>query len=258
MVQALQLECLEDDLYETTQVVRGRGRAFGGQIAAQALRAATLTVEASLPVHSLHSYFIRPGRPGEPVRHEVTRTRDGRSFSTRSVVSLQEGKPIFQMLASFQAPEPGEVWQPHRRPPVRLPGDLDSLPLADLFAIQPPFEIKPLGSQGPPPYSLRHPFWVRTRATFTDDPALHACMLVYVSDLSVVNAARSPASAVEHQLRVSLDHSIWFHRPVRADQWFLYNMTPHGQASSRGLAYGTMHTLDGDLAATISQEVLLR
>ena len=254
----LELERLDEDLFLAAGEEGAGGRTFGGQMAAQALRAASLTVAPERPVHALHGFFLRSGRPREALRYEVERIRDGRAFSARTVTAVQEGKPVFQMAASFQREEPGEDWQPPF--PAGMPGpqDLRSLPLASVFAREPVFEIRPVraAEEGASPFA--HPFWMRAREPVGEDVGLHACALAYLTDLAVIQAARSPEAARPAMLRVSLDHSIWFHRPVRADRWLLYSMAPQAHIGARGLAHGTVHAVSGELVATVAQEVLFR
>ena len=237
----------------------GPGRLFGGQVASQSLRAATLTVEPGRPPHSLHAYFIRPGRPGIPLRLSVDRTRDGRSFTTRRVTASQDGEPIFTLAASFHGPEEGEDWQLPGPTDVPGPGD-DRLPPSPFarFASMSPFDVRPVRAPaGEVP--VLHPFWVRTKRTLPDDPALHACVLAFISDMGVVSSARAPGSPPPTQLAgASLDHAMWFHRPARADDWLLFDVEPVTNAGARGLARGSLHTVTGVLVASIAQEALLR
>ena len=237
----------------------GPGRLFGGQVASQSLRAATLTVPADRPPHSLHAYFIRPGRPGIPLRLTVDRSRDGRSFTTRRVTASQDGEPIFALAASFHGAEDGVDWQLPAPEDVPDPGD-DRLPPSPFatFASMSPFEVRPVR----PPAGdvpVLHPFWVKTRRALPADPALHACVLAFISDMGVVSSARAPGGPPITQLTgASLDHAMWFHRPARADEWLLFDVEPVSNAGARGLARGSLHTVDGVLVASIVQEALLR
>jgi acyl-CoA thioesterase II len=256
---ALSLQQLDGDLFVSSRTGFGRQRIFGGQAVAQALRSAALTMGNPRHVHSLHCYFIRPGRPDEPLHYQVTRTRDGRAFSTRHVTAGQEGKPIFEMVASFHDPEPGEDWPPATPPSVPGPGGLEPVRFPWLFGDDQPVEIRPVTAPVPGSFPISHPFWVRVTAPMDEEPALHACVLAYLSDIAVVRAARAPESRERYDdLRVSLDHSIWFHRPARADQWLLFSMSPVAHVGTRGLAQGSIRTADGTLVASVAQEVLLR
>jgi acyl-CoA thioesterase II len=252
------LEPLDGDAYVVNSPSVARERLFGGQVAAQSLRAACLTIGDGRPPHSLHAYFIRPGLPGEPLRLDVGRTRDGRAFSTRHVTASQGGKPIFEMVASFHDPEPGHDWQP--APPDRVPGPEESEPpqLAGLFRHPPAFDIRLVRPARPGQFPLPHPFWIRAAEPLGDDPALHACLITYLSDMAVVSSAIAPGSPKSLAMAVSLDHALWFHRPARVDQWLLYSVDPVTNFGARGLARGTLHTADGVLVASITQEALLR
>ncbi|WP_158566943.1 acyl-CoA thioesterase [Actinomadura craniellae] len=255
---ALDLEQRDGDLFVAAPDGFSQGRLFGGQVAAQALRAASRTIDGPRLVHSLHSYFLRPGQVAEPVRFEVARTRDGRAFSTRHVTAVQEGKPIFEMVASFHEPEPGEDWQPPAPPAVPPPEDLHPIRFPWLFGEDAPVEIRPVVTPDPDGFPLTHPFWARVTMPVGTEPDLHACLLTYLSDLVVVNAARSPESRVRYDSMMSLDHSLWFHRPPRTDQWLLYDMNSAAHVGARGLAQGSIRTTDGTLVASVAQEVLLR
>jgi acyl-CoA thioesterase-2 len=239
----------------------GPERLFGGQVASQSLRAATLTVDHGLPPHSFHAYFIRPGRPGEPLQLDVVRTRDGRSFTTRQVTATQSDGPIFVLTASFHAGEEGDDW--HRPSPMDVPSPEECAGHDSLFArfhTTSPFEVRPTTAT---PYDegfLRiHPFWVRSREPLPDDAAIHACAVAFMSDMGVVAGARAPTSTLPPMfMGASLDHAVWFHRPVRADRWLLFDVQPVSNFGARGLAVGTFRTADGTLIASVTQEALLR
>jgi acyl-CoA thioesterase II len=256
---ALDLKRLDGDLFTAAPGgPRRTNRIFGGQVAAQALRAASLTVEGSRNPHSVHGYFIRPGRPEDPVFLAVARTRDGRAFSTRHVSAGQGGKPIFEMIASFHDAEPGETWQSAGPPQVAPPEALPAVRLPWLFGDDQSVDIRPVHPASPGSAPVSHPFWLRAGLPDGADAALHACALTYLSDLAVVRAASPPLSAPQHSLRVSLDHAIWFHRPADVGRWLLYCMSPVAHFGARGLAQGSIWTADGTLIASVSQEVLLR
>jgi acyl-CoA thioesterase II len=260
LIRLLTLEPVDEDAYEAVTPGDGPTRLFGGQVAAQSLRAATLTVEPERRAHSLHAYFVRPGRPGTPLSLQVVRVRDGRSFATRFVTASQGGEAIFVLAASFHIDEEGEEWQPPMRDDVPGPDDPDApeSPLSP-FATMHPFEMRPAIKRSVTPPWPMHPFWVRVRAPLPDDPALHACALTFISDMGVVGSARKHMTNDWRQMMgASLDHAMWFHRPARADEWLLFDVVPASNAGARGLARGTMHTADGVLVASISQEALLR
>lgn len=228
------------------------GRLFGGQVASQALRAASDTIGAELHVHSLHSYFLRPGKVGVPIDLAVDRIRDGRSFATRRVVAVQEGEAIFELSASFHIDEAG--FDVQQDLPADVP-DPESLPPGSHeHAHHRPFDAREFG---PLPGATRS-IWTRAAGRLPDDPATHACVLTYLSDMGPVGAARRAGPPEVPTMRASLDHVLWFHRPVRADGWLLYNLEAVSLSGARGLARGLVHAHDGRLAMTVSQESLLR
>ena len=254
----LALEPLGDDAFLAPTPSEGPPRLFGGQVAAQSLRAATLTVEAGRPPHSLHAYFMRPGRPGTPLRLDVDRMRDGRSFTTRQVTASQEGEAIFTLTASFHAAEEGDDWQLPAPSGIAVPDSLPPPTNGPPFAVMLPFDIRPTREPAPDGFPLRHPFWLRAREVTDADPALHACVLAFLSDMAVVSSARAPGSTVGRFGGASLDHAMWFHRPARADEWLLFSVDPVSNAGARGLALGTLHDRAGVRVASIAQEALLR
>jgi acyl-CoA thioesterase II len=246
------------------------GGLYGGHIVSQALRAAASTVDAGVFPHSLRAYFIRRGDPSEPVRYEVDRIRNGRSFSTRRVVARQAVGAVLNLEASFHAgEESAELQTVHVTPNLPRPGDLDadegnwttsyerrSVPEPIITALAP-------GSAG------RLAAWMRVTADIGDDPLVHACWLAYISDdvptESVGFALRQQEPRVvdpdtwwEGGFNASLDHTIWFHRPLRADRWHLYEMSCHGYTASRGLAFGHVFDDEGRHVATFAQETLVR
>jgi acyl-CoA thioesterase II len=258
VLRLLDLEPAGDGAFMASTPGDGPGRLFGGQVASQSLRAATLTVDPDRPPHSMHAYFIRPGRPGEPLRLEVDRTRDGRSFTTRQVTASQSGEPIFILSASFHAPEVGDDWQ------LPLPTELadpESLPRRQVlgrFGLMSPFDVRPLSDAEPTGIPVAHPFWVRVRGEVGDDPAMHASLLTFLSDMGVVRSARAPGSTAAPFAGASLDHAMWFHRPARADEWMLFSVEPVSNFGARGLAQGTLHDRHGVRIASMAQEALLR
>lgn len=256
LLTLLDLEARGGDDFVAVAPGEGPGRLYGGQVASQALRAATLTVADGRLPHSLHAYFIRPGRPGVPLEIHVERTRDGGSFSTRTVWARQGGETIFSLIASFHGGEAGDDWQSGGLPDVPPPDELEdpSAQGAMWGRFGTGFEIRPIRrAEG---FRI-HPCWVRLTEEIDDDPLLHACALTYISDRAVVGSARAPGSTARVNA-ASLDHSLWFHRPVRADEWLLFSVDPASNFGGRGLALGTFHTTDGVLVASIAQEALLR
>lgn len=257
----LDLQATGDDRWEAPTPAEGPPRLFGGQVASQALRAATLTVGPDRRTHSFHSYFIRPGRPGTPLVLSVERTRDGRSFSTRRVTAIQQGEAIFVLDASFHTEESGDDWQAEGLPEgTPLPEELAARgaagegPGSD-FRRTIPFEIVPIR---PVTGFAMHPCWVRLREDIDPgDWLMHQAALTFVSDLAVVGSARAPGSTAGWG-GASLDHAVWFHRPVRVDEWHLFSVDPVTNYGARGLARGTFHATDGTLVASLAQECLLR
>jgi acyl-CoA thioesterase II len=233
------------------------GRLFGGQVVAQALRAASLTVAADRPAHSLHSYFIRPGTTDEPIRYEVERLRDGRSFSTRQVVSRQSGGAILNLSVSFQVVE-DEADAQLASLPASVPSfddpDLPDHSWAGLLERKATFMDD--GTMG---------YWIRLNADIGDDPADRQCALAFMSDAAPSRAARLPhpdaAGDVGDRKRfqgASLDHSVWFQRPTDPSQWHWFDTRSHGLNGGRGLVTGDVVRCDGLHVATIAQEVLVR
>lgn len=243
----------DGDRFEAPPRGWGGTRLFGGQVAAQALAAAAATVEPGRLPHVLHASFLRAGRSARPVRYDVERTRDGRSFSTRRVVAAQD-RVVFEMTTSFHVPEPGTDWHPPA-PIAPRPVDLASLPPWPEAPSTGFFEIRPVvpttAPFSPPPY------WIRSREPVGGDPVTRACVLAFVSDMGVVAAARPPGPNMATDA-VSLNHAVWFHRPFAADEWHLFSAGPTSSRSGLGLACGTFHHEDGTLVATIVQEALFR
>ncbi|WP_420118492.1 acyl-CoA thioesterase [Micromonospora sp.] len=253
---------------------RGTTRRYGGLIAAQALTAAAHTVRPGRPVHSLHAYFTRPGDSRRPVTYLVETLRDGPSMSARRVVALQRDTPIFFLTASFHDPGTGPA---HGRPAPEVPPPDEVPTLARLLADAPArlaavqdmlfaFDVRYLG---PPPGGrtdgerageAHRRAWVRVAGRLPDEGSLHAGALVLVSDLPLLLSAMVAGHAAEWgpgDLGVSIDHTVWFHRPCRADEWLLYDCDSPWAAAGRGLATGRLYTCDGDLVATVAQEGLL-
>ncbi len=232
------------------------GRIYGGLVIAQALWAATQTVKPEHGVHSLHTYFILGGDPSEPVRYEVDRVRNGRSFSTRRVVARQSAGAILTLGCSFQREEDGPETQSYEFPegvaaPESLPREWDAgIDRRDL----PRREGRPSNWM-----------WARWPEPLGDDPRLHPCALAYLSDLNPMSAvvASHPEKIRDEEwgeslMGVSLDHAMWFQRHARADDWILLDLEGHGLIRTRGLATGTLFTADGTHVATVAQECLLR
>jgi acyl-CoA thioesterase-2 len=269
LLDLLDLERLDRDLFRARNAedMRG-GRVFGGQVAAQALRAATLTVEVDHAPHSLHGYFLRPGDPGIPTVLSVDRIRDGRSFTTRRVVAIQNGEAIFSLSSSFHKAEDGGEYQLPIAEDVRDPDD-DSGPPSPFgrFGAMSPLDIRELGPTPPDDrgiYASTRRVWVRTSGAVPDDAALRACIVTYISDMGVVMAARVPVTGqygfpgAGMGMAASLDHSVWFHRDIHPDDWMLMDLRSISNAGARGLVQGTIHARTGALGAAIAQEGLVR
>ena len=241
-----------------TSATSGVGpRLFGGLIAAQALAAATATVDSDRLPQSLHAYFIKGGRIGVDIEFTVEITRDGRSFNTRRVTAVQDGAAIFEMLASFHQPETTTDWQRPDPLAVELSDAtiLTKLPVqwADHFDIR----IAP-GQHSHDDWPFQ-PFWFRTREPIEDDPVLRACALTFISDLGLVSSARPPGGGRPGPGgAASLDHSLWLHRPSDPHRWHLYDAVAVTHSDARGLARGSIHRDDGTLIASVAQESLWR
>jgi acyl-CoA thioesterase-2 len=252
-------------------------RLFGGQVLSQALMAAGRTVDELVP-HSLHGYFLRPGDPKIPVLYTVDRIRDGRSFVTRRVVAIQHGRAIFNLAASFHAPEAGYDHQsemPDAPEPESLPTWLEQLrEHSDRVP-----DFKGREARGEPPFDFRfvnlptylggkggndpNLIWLRAGGhVAADDALLHQCLLTYATDMSLIDtiarhhAQRTRAGTIS--MAASLDHAVWFHRPIRADEWVLYAQDSPSAASGRGFARGSLYSRDGVLLASVAQEGLIR
>jgi acyl-CoA thioesterase-2 len=273
LIALLDLEAIEVNMFRGTQPDEDRQRVFGGQVAGQALVAAARTVEDGRHVHSLHAYFLRPGDPSIPILYEVDRLRDGRSFTTRRVVAIQHGRPIFNLQASFHTPEEGLDY--HIASPIEVPGP-EGLPtfqerlapyrdrVASWFD-----RPRPIDTRYVPPDHAFEPglksdgqlVWMRADGTLPDDPVLHACIVTYASDMTLLDTALRPSgmsSLTNDIMMASLDHAMWFHRPFRADEWLLYQQQALSASSARGLAGGSIFTTDGELVVNVVQEGLIR
>jgi acyl-CoA thioesterase-2 len=278
LLDLLDLEPIEENIFRGQSRSAVVPRVFGGQVAAQALVAAGRTVPADRPAHSLHAYFLRPGDPGAPIVYSVDRIRDGRSFTTRRVVAVQHGKPIFHLSASFQTYEEGldhQAPMPPSPDPAGLPTSqerlrgydhlapevverfLEAREAIDLRYVDEP----PYGKFGEPrdPHSQ---VWFRTNGKLDDDPLLHVVLATYVSDMtlldSVLLAHGRGGWAVGDVVGASLDHAMWFHRPFRADEWLLYDQESPSASGGRGLGQARIYTQDGRLAISVIQEGVVR
>jgi acyl-CoA thioesterase-2 len=249
-----------------------RQRVFGGQVAGQALVAASRTVEPHRSVHSLHAYFLRPGDPTVPILYTVDRIRDGRSFVTRRVVAIQHGKAIFNLAASFHKNEEGvdhEMPMPDAPDPETLPHWHERWApwrhvLGEWFDRPRAIDIRhcdwvPPDSGTPRPPHQR--VWLRADGRLPEDPVLQACIVTYASDMTLLDTALLPHGTSHFNAKIqmaSLDHAMWFHRRFRADQWLLYDQDTPSASGARGLARGLIFTHDGHLAVSVVQEGLVR
>ncbi|WP_439660792.1 acyl-CoA thioesterase II [Lentzea sp. HUAS TT2] len=271
LVALLDLERIEENIFRGVSPAESPVRVFGGQVAGQALVAAGRTVPVERRVHSLHSYFIRPGDPRVPIVYEVDRIRDGRSFTTRRVVAVQHGKAIFALSASFQIEEQGNE---HSSPMPEVP-DPESLPtwaeavegyglhtskfprpIDVRYVTEPPWESREDG-----PGEASSQVWMKADGKLPDDPMLQLCIMTYASDMTLLDgvlARHGVYWGLDKVLGASLDHAMWFHRPFRADEWLLYDTSSPSASGNRGLATGRFFTRDGQLVATVVQEGLIR
>ena len=273
LVELLDLETIDLNLFRGRQPDTGMQRVFGGQVAAQALVAATRTAPAEMPVHSLHSYFLRPGDPNVPIVYDVEPIRDGRSFATRRVLARQHGRPIYALTSNFQVVEDG--WE-HQDPMPDVPSPEDAFDVVaamrksnpeatsewdrewaalDLRFASDPRDDAEKGL-------ARARYWIKVGARLPDDPLVHQAALTYASDLTLIRVTLIPHGNRTPNHRdvqaASLDHTVWFHRPFRADEWLLYDQESPNASGARGLAIGRLFAEDGRLVATVAQEGLIR
>jgi acyl-CoA thioesterase II len=268
LVDLLDLEAIDVDLYRGRSPRTDRQRMFGGQVAGQALVAAGRTVPADRFVHSLHAYFLRPGDATLPIIYEVDRIRDGGSFTTRRVVAKQRGKAIFHLSASFQVREPGLEHQfpmPESVDPDSLEPASSAMqghdPIAEMIASYSAIDLRyaPATARNSGGPLTNQQVWFRATEALPDDPLLHVCVAAYASDLTLLVTALLPHDRRPDQLQMaSLDHAMWFHRPFRADEWLLYDETSPSASGARGLAMGHIYTRHGELVASVMQEGLMR
>jgi acyl-CoA thioesterase-2 len=276
LVDLLALERIEENLFRGQSQDLGWGAVFGGQVLGQALSAAEKTVGDSRSVHSFHSYFLRSGDAKKPIVYDVDCIRDGKSFTTRRVVAIQSGRPIFTMAASFQKPEPGldhQAEKPEAPGPdgllseqqlaqqaeARIPAAFRERALAER-----PIEVRPVNPQDPLNPDQRPPhrqMWYRAAGRLPDEPSVHQYLLAYASDFNFLGTAMQPhgVSWLSGKMQVaSLDHAMWFHRPFRFDEWLLYVVDSPSASGARGLVRGQFFTQSGVLVASTMQEGLIR
>ncbi len=274
LLRQFELERLEVNLFRGESRDIGSPQVFGGQVLGQALMAAYSTVDGRV-VHSLHSYFLRRGDFNLPIVYQVDRNRDGGAFSSRRVVAIQSGAPIFTFSCSFQQPEAGldhASAMPDVPPPESLHSDrvrpelLARLPekMRRFLELERPFEFRPVEPidflQPRRQQPVQH-IWLRASAALPDRESLHHCLLAYVSDYNLLNTALLPhaTSWVSGRLfMASIDHAMWFHRPFRVDDWLLYSMDSPSASGGRGFVRGSLYARDGRLVASTAQEGLIR
>lgn len=272
LLESLDLEQIDTDLFRGTQPATVLQRSFGGQVLAQALGAAYRTVDPERSAHSLHAYFLRPGSPASPILYLVEPTRDGRTFSQRRVVGRQDGRPIFSMVCSFHVPEGG---LDHADAfPVDVPAPQDCRPAAEVLgersarraafweaewgALDVRYATEP-SAELPGPARLQ--LWIRAESRLPDDPRLHQMVLAYLSDISLlsVSTLTHPVEFMSSRMQAaSIDHAMWFHRSARADEWLLYDQASPSASGGLGFSQGRLFTADGTLAASCAQQGLIR
>lgn len=277
LLDIFNLEELELNLFRGQSPRTGLQRVFGGQVIGQALTAAQRTVDAERKVHSLHCYFMLGGDPKIPIIYEVERLRDGGSFTTRRVIAIQHGRPIFSLMASFQKDEAGldhQIRMPEGvPPPEQLPERLELIEaikyhmpdtLRAFWQSQTLVDVRPTGIEH---YTTRDKLppvqhvWMRITEKLPDDQALNAAILAYLSDMTLLDAATYAHGKTLFDADIqsaSLDHAMWFHRPFNLNEWLLYTQDSPSSQGSRGLSRGSIYTMDGVLVASVAQEGLLR
>ena len=267
----------EENLFRGQSENIGGPRVFGGQVIGQALTAAVRTVPEKRFVHSLHAYFLRPGDMEYPIIYDVERTRDGGSFTTRRVVAIQKGEPIFDMALSFHKVEKGPS---HQIDMLDIPGPnectselevrkkmIDKVPAKyrDFFLRERPIEIRNLPGEGmfeePTKKEPYKHVWMKAVGKLPDDVVHHQAILAYASDMGLLSTSMNPhklSFAKGNVMSASLDHAMWFHRPFRADEWMLYSTDSPSASNARGFNRGSVYTEDGTLVASAVQEGLMR
>ena len=275
LLEVLDLETLEVNLFRGRSPQTGWPRVFGGQVIGQALVAASRTVEG-ITAHSMHAYFVLAGDPTVPIVYEVERTRDGKSFTTRSVKAIQHGRPIFIMMVSFHNNEEGldnQLAMPDVPAPEKLPDEetmlrdiLPTLPeqVQRYYKRERPIELRPIDYGhylGRKPANANFNVWIKATGPLPDNAAIQQCVLAYASDMTLLDTALVPLGRTLFEkdfMGASLDHALWMHRPFRADEWLLYSQDSPNLHGSRGLSRGLIFKRDGTLVASVAQEGLVR
>ena len=275
LLQLMELESLEVNLFRGESRDIGTSRVFGGQVLAQSIIAASRTVDEG-SIHSLHSYFLRAGDAQAPIVYNVDRNRDGRSFKSRRVVAIQHGRPIFTLAASFQLEQEGLDHQ-FDMPDVPMPEDLSSesdVPEDRLDQVSPllrrwftrtgPFDFRPTEKRdvfNPHPQVPYSNIWFRLNKKIDVPDQMHRALMAYASDFHLVGTATLPhgiSFIQDDLLMASLDHGMWFHRPARVDDWLLYSCDSPSSSGGRGLARGLIYDRNGRLVASTIQEGMIR
>ena len=276
LLEILDLERIEQNLYRGESRNVGWQRVFGGQVIGQALVSAQRTVEEGRVVHSLHGYFMRPGDPSVPIVYEVDRIRDGRSFTTRRVVAIQHGRAIFSMSASFQIIEPGLehfLPMPEAPDPEILPSEkelanqyIDHAPegVRNYWKRERPIELRPINLEhyiSDRKLDPEQNIWFRATGKLPSDPAIQQAVLAYASDMTLLDTSlfAHGRAIFDPNLQVaSLDHAMWFHRPVNMEDWHLYSQDSPNTSGARGFTRGSIYNREGELVASVAQEGLIR
>lgn len=276
LLNILDLEPLEVNLFRGRSPQSSWQRVYGGQVIGQALVAAVRTVEDRQP-HSMHAYFLLPGDPKVPIIYDVERIREGKSFTTRRVLAIQHGHPIFSMSVSFHNNEEGGLAHQAKMPDVPDPETLTSEaqvkerfaatmpePVRRYYERERPIELRPVEFArylGKKYEDGKFNVWIRATGRLPDDPAIHQCVLAYASDMTLLDTALVPHGRTLFErefMAASLDHALWLHRPFRADDWLLYSQDTPNLNGSRGFARGLIFMRDGTLVASVAQEGLVR
>lgn len=276
LLTLLELEKLEEGLFQGQSEDIGLRQVFGGQVIGQALHAARQTVPTGRSPHSFHSYFLRPGDSRKTIVYEVETLRDGQSFSARRIIAAQDGQPIFFMIVSFQLAETGFEHQkpmPHVAGPDQLPNESELArqlsPLIppqsrEKFLAEKPLEIRPVKFHNPLKGEVDRPersVWLRANGSLPKTPHLHQYLLAYASDLNFLPVALQPHGKgfLEPDMQVAtIDHAMWFHRPVNLNQWLLYSVESTSASAARGFVRGEFYSQDGTLVASTVQEGVIR
>lgn len=266
LLRFMHCERIDDNFYLGQSKNLNTGQIYGGQVLGQAIQAAQHTVADDRRIHSAHAYFLRRGDVDAPVLYEVDRSRDGGSFSSRRVVAIQHGHPIFNLSASFQIDEPGLEFYQAATPPIAI---LERA-IAENRISQNPFQAEYLDTYILSPEEKTAPdslqMWVKTKQPLPPEGGADCAVVAYISDMGLLVSAFVPhqpntqglAGDINDMVIASLDHAIWFHRPFRADEWFFYDCRAESTGNSRGFSHGKVYTQDGTLVASTSQEGLLR